>query len=85
MKIPVEVPSAVTQSTVWLAIQMMIDMINVPEKSVRNRLPLWMPTAMAMKKPMVTRSPKGRTRLPGMMIARSSNYQIGRASCRERV
>lgn len=32
-------------------------------------LPLWMPTAMATKKPMVARSPNGRTRLPGIRMA----------------
>ncbi len=69
---PVVTPMAVTQSTVWLAIQMVRVMIRMPEIRVRNRLPLWTATAPAMKKPMVARSAKGRTRLPGTSTAMSS-------------
>ena len=68
---PVAMPSAVSQGIVWLVIQMVSAMMMRPENRVRKRLPLCTPTAMAMKKPMVARSAKGSTRLPGISTASS--------------
>ena len=67
---PVSDASWVCSPTIWLEIQIVMTMMNVPEMRVRNMLPLWTPTAMATKKPMVARSPNGRTVLPGMRAAR---------------